>query len=580
MKKTNKLLLSIGALGAIATPVVAVISCGHQGINKNSASKDATEAELRHIETPEESLFWSSWLTGAGTTLIKAKGFSEYASIPAGYQIPSTVQVIDGAFEGITLPKDFFIPSHVTVIKSNSFAHAKLAQGFTIPSTVTLIEKDAFYDATLPSGLSIPSTTQVDNGAFNQAAIPTGAMWLDQDGDIQNSSYNVQGNWRIASNTEVVEIRTNNLAKAQAIIDSFDETKITGYDKSQLVINQMVTSEDDRVRLRIDGTYDSRMEVTASAQVGDQTATKHFTIEGFKTRAMQLAEDLAVGKARLDAITEADFTGINKDWYATVYQHPVLSHSNSNVFIENIATKNNELIITIATNVNGATSSRILTISGFAPLPDVFWKPWISDNGRTLRKPQGFTGDIPAGEIIPSTVTIISPQAFMGMALPEGFTLPTSIKKIGASAFAGATLPASFELPEGLLIIDSNAFTQATFNSFVQIPSTVETMGEAPFSSATFNKGVGLQVGISEIGGFYGYDMFYHATIKEKLVIPSTLKSILNDAFFDSHIFDGFIYPDLTYHGNVAFSKGFWTAPNGVTHTVPQPGDVYSSTQP
>lgn len=560
MKKTNKLLLSIGALGAIATPVVAVISCGHH-----------TAKQTGHVVSAEETQFWGSWLTGAETTLVKPAGMSQYSQLPKDYEIPSTVQVISGAFSGMTLPEGFIIPSTVRVIDKDSFANAILPEGFEIPSTVELIKTDAFDGATLPVGFSIPSNVKVEEGAFDAVKLPHDTKWIAPDGEVYSSTSRTAGGWRVVSPSKIKSIESQYKKKAEEILATFDESKISGFDKTKESSQQAYTSEDDQVILHVD-SRDGYVIVRASAEYNGVWAEKTFNINGFQTIGQHIDSDQAMADQISSSLTEADIKGIKKNYYADdLVQIPYVDSGRfdreARIDITKREVVNNELHLTIHTNYGMGGAFKDMVISGFAPLPDAFWAPWLQFEGRIISKPADFKGTtIPAEELakFPQTVNRITPNTFDGITLGS-FSMPSELKYINNGAFANATLPEGFAVPTDVEV-GTNAFAEATFlGDFTVHENTAKA---DMFTNSHFRKNLIIASDVTRIKT----KTFEEIEVDGVVNFSQSLHTIDNEAFLNATLQDNFEIPGwVTTLGPTAF-KGtlshhtdglHWINPNG-----------------
>ena len=85
--------------------------------------------------------------------------------------------------------------------------------------------------------------------------------------------------------------------------------------------------------------------------------------------------------------------------------------------------------------------------------------------------------------VIPSGVTSIGDQAFMGSSGLRSITIPNSVKSIGLMAFGGCTGLTSITIGSGVTYIGSQAFDGCTGITSIAIPNSVTTIGILAFQN-------------------------------------------------------------------------------------------------
>ena len=186
-------------------------------------------------------------------------------------------------------------------------------------------------------------------------------------------------------------------------------------------------------------------------------------------------------------------------------------------------------------------------------------------------------------EIAGKKVTEIGDEAFFGSSCKK-ITLPDTVRTIGLSAFRHSSIE-EIGIPDGLEVIKRAAFSETSISA-VSIPESVTTIGSIPFSECgnlteiTMNgdnpayktvDGVlytkdgktliqypGARSGQYKVENgteTIGYGAFAGSPI-EGVVLPESLKSIENMAFFECQKLASFNLPNsLESVGNLAFGE-------------------------
>ena len=137
---------------------------------------------------------------------------------------------------------------------------------------------------------------------------------------------------------------------------------------------------------------------------------------------------------------------------------------------------------------------------------------YASEDGVLFNKDKTTLIQYPAGKeanpyTIPSTVTAIGENAFIGCAKLASVTIPANVTSIGNFAFSGCTSLASVTIPAGVTSIGAYTFSVCT-----------------SLASVTFAAGSALTS--------IGYNAFYNCTNLGSVTIPASVTTIGNSAFF------------------------------------------------
>ena len=138
-----------------------------------------------------------------------------------------------------------------------------------------------------------------------------------------------------------------------------------------------------------------------------------------------------------------------------------------------------------------------------------------------------------------SSVTELPENAFYGANLLEKVVLPSGLKKIGSEAFRDCTSLTSVNVPDAVESIGSYAFCNCVKLTSINYPKNLKSSGSNVFKN-TGNKTITVKEGETDVWG----DAFNNANNLEKVVLPSTLKSIGTYAFNDCYSLKSINIPD------------------------------------
>lgn len=162
-----------------------------------------------------------------------------------------------------------------------------------------------------------------------------------------------------------------------------------------------------------------------------------------------------------------------------------------------------------------------------------------------------FSNDLSGSLVIPNTVRLIGPRAFLGCWFTGSLVIPNSVISIGEWAFHNCKRFSSLTLSESLVEINNNAFDLCeNFRGDLVIPESVEYIGFNGFNECGFDGTLYLppkmtliesgcfeacygfsSINISEGVTYIGYCAFEFLHKPTELELPSTVTEIEGGAF-------------------------------------------------
>lgn len=153
-----------------------------------------------------------------------------------------------------------------------------------------------------------------------------------------------------------------------------------------------------------------------------------------------------------------------------------------------------------------------------------------------------------ANTIIPSTVTSIGKQAFIGCSGLKKIEIPDNIKSIGQAAFSSCYGLTSVELPNNLSSIEKNTFDRCSSLTDISIPNSVTFIGRGAFSECQSLETIHIPSSVVQIEAY----AFSSCEELQEISGGNGLRLLEADAFYNtawwSDRSDG-----LVYFGNVAY---------------------------
>ena len=197
----------------------------------------------------------------------------------------------------------------------------------------------------------------------------------------------------------------------------------------------------------------------------------------------------------------------------------------------------------------------------------------VLPEGLTSMDTRAFVGTKITSVTIPSTLTTIPNETFVGCAELETVVLPDNLTAIGSNAFDGCTSLTEINVPNTVTSIGSNAFNNCTsatitiditkltsigsyaFKNFTGLTGVIDislatSVGEYAFENCTGITGVKLNSTLTSIGK----GAFKGCTGITEINLPSTLTSIGDSCFQGCTSITEVTIPDsVTYLGNSSF---------------------------
>jgi hypothetical protein len=173
---------------------------------------------------------------------------------------------------------------------------------------------------------------------------------------------------------------------------------------------------------------------------------------------------------------------------------------------------------------------------------------------------------------VPSTVTTIGPNAFLGCTKLSSVSLPSRLTTINDGAFKGCSSLSSAKLPETLTSIGASAFEDCTALTDITIPNSVTTLGNKVFQNCIGASSLKLSNKLTSIplrafaycekipsadipgtASSIGTFAFYECSSLTSVKIPSSVKEIGNYAFQETGLTSVEIPNSVTKIGNSVF---------------------------
>ena len=153
---------------------------------------------------------------------------------------------------------------------------------------------------------------------------------------------------------------------------------------------------------------------------------------------------------------------------------------------------------------------------------------------------------------IPSGVTSIGDDAFIGCGGLTSIEIPNSVTSIGNGAFAKCSGLIDIEIPSGVTHIGNRAFSGCSSLESIEIPTGVTKIKDSVFENCSSLKSIEIPTGVTSIGNY----AFAGCNSIENIKIPENVTSIGNNAFASCSCLESIEIPTgVTSIGNRTFAS-------------------------
>ncbi len=466
-----------------------------------------------------------------GVTSIGMQAFW-YCSSLTSVTIPDSITSIgDLAFSDCTSLTEVEIPDSVTSIGGSAFANCSNLTSVEIPDSITSIGNNAFAGCSSLTSVEIPdSVTSIGNYAFSYCSSLTGVEIPDSVTSIGSSVF--EGCSSLTSViipdgvTSIGENAFYGCSSLTSVTIPGNTTSIGSfafYDCSSLTDVYYGGTKEQWNTISIGNENDSLTSATIhytepAADVLDEgdyealhwtlTSDGVLTISGEGAIPWNMNEEWVSWGSMIKALEIEP--GINKIEYNAFRNHDSLER----VTIPDTVT----VIGSYAFNGDDSLERILIPKSVYSIGNDAFSdcsslaeivveegnSEYLSRQGVLLDKsetqllccPGGKTGDY----VIPTSVTSIVFDAFLGCGKLTSIVIPDTVTEIGMQAFSGCSSITKMIIPEGITSIGSHLFTRCKSLETVTIPESVTSIGDYAFQSCSSLTDVAIPEGVTSIG--------------------------------------------------------------------------------
>lgn len=120
---------------------------------------------------------------------------------------------------------------------------------------------------------------------------------------------------------------------------------------------------------------------------------------------------------------------------------------------------------------------------------------------------------------LPSSLKLISNNAFNGCTKLEKISIPNNVTTIGDSAFVDCVSLKSINIPQGITVIEYKTFMGCESLTSITLPSTIESIGNYAFSGCEKLASINFPKSLKEIGicGFENCKALKEAVLPDKI---------------------------------------------------------------
>ena len=189
------------------------------------------------------------------------------------------------------------------------------------------------------------------------------------------------------------------------------------------------------------------------------------------------------------------------------------------------------------------------TYSGSISVPET-----VTNNGTEYSVTKigscAFQGSAVTSVSMPEGIISIDYNAFKGCQNLESVTLPESLTTLGSYAFYSCKLLKTIKIPSGVTAIPSSCFYECSSLESVTIPEGVTTIGECAFQSCNLNA-LTLPESLEKIGDYAFADNYSLKSVN----ITAKVKTIESNAFHNCGLTDLVIQEGVQTIGDCAFES-------------------------
>jgi hypothetical protein len=388
----------------------------------------------------------------------------------------------------------YTIPSFVKVIGLRAFSDCTGLTSITIPSSVTSIMQEAFMGCTGLTSITIPSSvTSIMTGAFNGC---TGLKSVT-----------------ISASVERIEAETFKgcTALTSVSIPATTESISDEAFKGCTALKQIIVDPKNPVY----DSFEGKLLRKNNPSRTDKPSTLTFQVEGFnyKTTSENSVELAPNGLYTGDIVIPSTVEYSGKTYQVTSIGTSTFSNSSKLLSVSIPAS-----VSKISNGFGNAPESIHITVDEknpyFIASDDV-----VFDKNKTIlfackgKKTQ---------YVIPSSVTKIEMNAFMGCKSLASLVIPSSVTTIAPSAFYACIGLTSVEIPASVTLINPSTFQNCIGLTSVVIPTSVTSISISAFATCTALTSITIPSSVTKIYA----NAFKGCTGLKSISLPSSINKI------------------------------------------------------